>query len=179
MRHKEQCKQISIQQLAVFCHVSHTTILRFAKNLGFHGYSEMRSFLKWEDNEAEILYEEKDMDRNANSFIANIGALRDMDMDKVCQMIESASRIYTQGSGSTQKLAAQRKEKFLYQGIFINTIEGASEFEFLSEKFTEEDLVIFYSLSGQNEKQIRKMRSAKESGAKIIGIAMQGKGERL
>lgn len=177
VRHKEQCKQISIQQLAVFCHVSHTTILRFAKKLGFSGYSEMRSFLKWEDK-AEILYEEKDMDRNANSFIANIRRFEDMDMDKVCQMIESASRIYTQGSGSTQKLAAQHlKEKFLYQGIFINTIEGASEFEFLSEKFTEEDLVIFYSLSGQNEKQIRKMRSAKESGAKIIGIAMQGKGE--
>ena len=122
--------------------------------------------------------QDRDMDRNANSFIANIRRFEDMDMDKVCQMIESASRIYTQGSGSTQKLAAQHlKEKFLYQGIFINTIEGASEFEFLSEKFTEEDLVIFYSLSGQNEKQIRKMRSAKESGAKIIGIAMQGKGE--
>ena len=137
----------------------------------------MRSFLKWEDK-AEILYEEKDMDRNANSFIANIRRFEDMDMDKVCQMIESASRIYTQGSGSTQKLAAQHlKEKFLYQGIFINTIEGASEYELLSEKFTEDDLVIFYSLSGQNEKQIRKMRSAKERGAKIIGIAMHGKGE--
>ena len=32
VRHKEQCKQISIQQLAVFCHVSHTTILRFARS---------------------------------------------------------------------------------------------------------------------------------------------------
>ena len=32
---KEICKKISIQQLAVFCHVSHTTILRFAKKLGF------------------------------------------------------------------------------------------------------------------------------------------------
>ena len=82
VRHKEQCKQISIQQLAVFCHVSHTTILRFAKKLGFSGYSEMRSFLKWEDK-AEILYEEKDMDRNANSFIANIRRFEDMDMLKI------------------------------------------------------------------------------------------------
>lgn len=84
VRHKEQCKQISIQQLAVFCHVSHTTILRFAKKLGFSGYSEMRSFLKWEDK-AEILYEEKDMDRNANSYIANIRRFEDMDMDKICR----------------------------------------------------------------------------------------------
>ena len=78
----------------------------------------MRSFLKWEDK-AEILYEEKDMDRNANSFIANIRRFEDMDMDKVCQMIESASRIYTQGSGSTQKLAAQHlKEKFFVSRHF-------------------------------------------------------------
>lgn len=177
VRHKDICKQISIQQLAVFCHVSHTTILRFAKKLGFSGYSEMRSFLKWEDK-AEILYEEKDMDRNANSFMTSIRRFWDMDMGKICQMIESASRIYTQGSGATQKIAAQElKEKFLYQGIFINTIEGASEFELIAEKFRPEDLIIFYSLSGKNERQIEKMKKAKQRGAKIIGIAMHGKGD--
>ena len=58
------------------------------------------------------------MDRNANSFIANIRRFEDMDMDKVCQMIESASRIYTQGSGSTQKLAAQQSEESSYIKAF-------------------------------------------------------------
>src|SRR5699024_3127031 len=82
---KETCKQISIQQLAVFCHVSHTTILRFAKKLGFSGYSEMRSFLKWEE-QAEILYEEKDMEKNANNFVATIRAMEDKDMTEICEM---------------------------------------------------------------------------------------------
>lgn len=86
---KEICKKISIQQLAVFCHVSHTTILRFAKKLGFSGYSEMRSFLKWEE-QAEILYEEKDMERNANNFVSAIRTLEDMNMDDICQMIYEA-----------------------------------------------------------------------------------------
>ena len=59
------------------------------------------------------------MDRNANSFIANIRRFEDMNMDKVCRMIESASRIYTQGSGSTQKLAAQHlKEKIFVSRHF-------------------------------------------------------------
>lgn len=177
VRHKDLCKKISIQQLAVFCHVSHTTILRFAKKLGFSGYSEMRSFLKWEDK-AEILYEEKDMDRNANSFVQCIRTMEDMDMDDICKLIESVDRVYTQGSGSIQKVAAQElKEKFLYQGVFINTIEGAVEFELIYENLTPNDLVIFLSFSGQNQKQIRKMKMAKEKGAKIIGIAMEGKGE--
>lgn len=177
VRHKDICRKISIQQLAVFCHVSHTTILRFAKKLGFSGYSEMRSFLKWEDK-AEILYEEKDMDRNANSFVANIRNLEDMNMDPICKILENADRIYTQASGSIQKVAAQElKEKFLYQGIFINAIEGGVEFELIQENLTPNDVFIFLSLSGKNEKQIKKMRKAKEKGAKIIGISMEGKGE--
>lgn len=177
VRHKDICKKVSIQQLAVFCHVSHTTILRFAKKLGFSGYSEMRSFLKWEDK-AEILYEEKDMDRNANSFVQCVRMMEDMDMDGVCKLIESAQRVYTQGSGSIQKVAAQElKEKFLYQGIFINTIEGGTEFDLISENLTPDDLVIFIGFSGQNQKQIRKMKLAKEKGSKIIGIALEGKGE--
>ena len=73
VRHKEQCKQTSIQQLAVFCHVSHTTILRFAKKLGFSGYSEMRSFLKWEDK-AEILYEEKRYGSKCKQFYSKYPA---------------------------------------------------------------------------------------------------------
>lgn len=175
--HKDICKKISIQQLAVFCHVSHTTILRFAKKLGFSGYSEMRSFLKWEDK-AEILYEEKDMDRNANSFVSSIRRLEDKNMDSVCQMIEDAERIYTQGSGSIQKLAAKElKEKFLYQGVFINTVEGGVEFELIQENLISKDLVIFISLSGKNEKQIKKAKEVKEKGAKILLIAMEGKGE--
>lgn len=177
VRHKDICRKISIQQLAVFCHVSHTTILRFAKKLGFSGYSEMRSFLKWEEK-AEILYEEKDMDRNANSFVACVRKLEDMNMDNVCKILENGNRIYTQASGSIQKVAAQElKEKFLYQGIFINSIEGAVEFDLIQNNLTSEDVFIFISFSGKNEKQIKKMRKAKEKGVKIIGIAMEGKGE--
>lgn len=86
---KESARRFPSKRLAVFCHVSHTTILRFAKKLGFSGYSEMRSFLKWEE-QAEILYEEKDMERNANNFVSAIRTLEDMNMDDICQMIYEA-----------------------------------------------------------------------------------------
>ena len=120
---KETCKQVSIQQLAVFCHVSHTTILRFAKKLGFSGYSEMRSFLKWEEK-AEILYEEKDMERNANNFVSMIRRMEDMDMRDICQMIDEAKNIYVNGTGDVQKEAARTlKGKFIHQRIFVNTVE--------------------------------------------------------
>ena len=174
---KEICKKISIQQLAVFCHVSHTTILRFAKKLGFSGYSEMRSFLKWEE-QAEILYEEKDMERNANNFVSAIRTLEDMNMDDICQMIYEAKNIYVNGSGDVQKEAARvLKGKFLHQRLFMNTVEGGAEFELIEEMLTPEDLVIFISYSGNNQTQLKKAREVREKGARILLIAMEGRGE--
>mgnify|MGYP001856459513 FL=1 len=174
---KETCKQIFIQQLAVFCHVSHTTILRFAKKLGFSGYSEMRSFLKWEE-QAEILYEEKDMEKNANNFVATIRAMEDKDMTEICDMIDRAENIYVNGSGDVQKEAARvLKGKFLHQKIFVNTVEGGAEFGLIQEMIQPGDLVIFISYSGSNPIQLQKARFVKEKGANILLIAMEGKGE--
>ena len=174
---KETCKQVSIQQLAVFCHVSHTTILRFAKKLGFSGYSEMRSFLKWEE-QAEILYEEKDMERNANNFVSMIRRMEDMDMRDICQMIDEAKNIYVNGSGDVQKEAARAlKGKFIHQRIFVNTVEGGAEFSLVNEMLSPNDLIIFISYSGSNPLQLQKAREAKERGCKIILIAIEGKGE--
>lgn len=175
--HKELCKKISIQQLAVFCHVSHTTILRFAKKLGFSGYSEMRSFLKWEDK-AEILYEEKDMERNADSFVALIHRMEEKDMTQICQMIDRAEQIYINGSGETQKLVAKEmKERFMYINKFPNTVEDGAEFLQIAEMITPEDLMIFISFSGKNERQIERARKIKQKGCPIILIAMEGRGE--
>jgi RpiR family glv operon transcriptional regulator len=175
--HKEICKKISIQQLAVFCHVSHTTILRFAKKLGFSGYSEMRSFLKWEDG-VKVLYEEKDMEKNVDSFISQIRKMEEMDMTKVCQLIDQAEQIYINGSGEIQKIVAmEMKARFLYQNKLLNTVEGGSEIVQILEMITPKDLMIFITFSGKNTKQIEWARKVKEKGCPIILISMEGRGE--
>lgn len=175
--HKEICKKISIQQLAVFCHVSHTTILRFAKKLGFSGYSEMRSFLKWEDK-AEILYEEKDMEKNANSFVTQIRRMEDMNMETICRMIDQAEQIYVNGSGEIQKIVAREmKERFMYINKFLNTVDGGAEFVQIHEMVTSKDLMIFITFSGKNEFQLNWAKKIKEKGCPILLIAMEGRGE--
>ncbi len=46
--HLEECCYISIYDLADACHVSRTTVMRFAKKLGFDGFSDLKAVLKME-----------------------------------------------------------------------------------------------------------------------------------
>ena len=46
MEHKKECEHLSIEELAKRCHVSRTTILRFAKRLGLKGYAELKVYIR-------------------------------------------------------------------------------------------------------------------------------------
>lgn len=59
----------------------------------------------------------------------------------------------------------------------MNTVEGGAEFELIEEMLTPEDLVIFISYSGNNQTQLKKAREVREKGARILLIAMEGRGE--
>ena len=42
--HRKECQNLSIVELAQRCHVSKTTILRFAQKLSLKGYSELKVY---------------------------------------------------------------------------------------------------------------------------------------
>ena len=48
--HIDVCKNMKIQDLASQTHASNATIHRFTRKLGFDGYSDFKSFLKFEDS---------------------------------------------------------------------------------------------------------------------------------
>ena len=46
---KKECQNLAIDQLAYKCNVSRTTILRFAQKISLKGYSELKLYLKLEN----------------------------------------------------------------------------------------------------------------------------------
>ena len=44
--HRKECEKLSIDDLANHCHVSRTTILRFSQRLGLKGYTELKVYLR-------------------------------------------------------------------------------------------------------------------------------------
>ncbi len=53
--HIDECKNMKIQDLAQFTHASNATIHRFTRKLGFDGYSDFKSYLKFESNKTHQL----------------------------------------------------------------------------------------------------------------------------
>ena len=46
IHHRKECERLSIDELALRCSVSRSTILRFSKRLGLKGYAEFKVFLR-------------------------------------------------------------------------------------------------------------------------------------
>lgn len=80
--HKNECKEMSIQQLAEKCNVSHTTILRFVHKLGLDGYSEMKVYLKWESKNKTYV-KEKDIKTSCNCIEKTMDEIRCMDLTNI------------------------------------------------------------------------------------------------
>lgn len=47
-KHKKECSEIAIEELAGKCCISRTTISRFTQKLSFHGFREFKIHLKME-----------------------------------------------------------------------------------------------------------------------------------
>lgn len=50
-KHKKQCENMTIEELARKCNVSRTTVLRFTKKLSLKGFGEFKVHLKMENDD--------------------------------------------------------------------------------------------------------------------------------
>lgn len=168
--HKNECKEMSIQQLAEKCNVSHTTILRFVHKLGLDGYSEMKVYLKWESKNKTYV-KEKDIKTSCNCIEKTMDEIRCMDLTNIFELLDDAQNIYVYGTGEVQKnVAKELKRLMLFCNKLVYNLEGSAESKIILDSLTRNDVVIILSLSGENVSAIRFVEKLKEKGVKIITI---------
>lgn len=149
LQHKEECKKLSIQQLAARCNVSHTTIYRFVKKLELDNYNELKFYLKKESNQ------EEPFDKR--------------EIGKVYQ---------DNGTGTVQELAARDLGRLmLVLGYVVNVLEGKDETGVILNQVQKDDVVFLYSFSGDNSFVNEFDQRLKARGVKIISITQKGTNE--
>lgn len=177
LHHKEECKNISIQELAARCNVSHTTILRFARKLGLEGYSELKISLKW-DSEKKETFNSWEIEKAYQDYMKTMDVIMEQDLTKIFEMLEGSRKIYAYGSGSVQKHAAKElKRVMLFAGYLIHTIEGREETRIILNHVSEDDVFFLYSLSGNNSFINEFAERLKARGARIISVTQVGNNE--
>jgi len=87
IHHRKECERLSIDELALRCSVSRSTILRFSKRLGLKGYAKFKVFLRIDNqkNDKNAL-----TDNIFNHYIETLEQYRDYHYKEIVQSIYEA-----------------------------------------------------------------------------------------
>lgn len=166
-----KCQEMSIDELAADCHISHTTILRFVRKLGLKGFGELKFVLRWQSQQETTKFQPAEIERVAQDYQQTLEYIRTVDLNDLFYVLEHARTIYVYGSGSIQQLAAyDLRRVFFIAKWLIRTIDGPDEMLQVLPRVDEQDVIIFISLSGNNEFVNRIAEQLKRQGRIVISI---------
>lgn len=167
---KEACAQMSIDHLARLCSVSHTTITRFVKKLGFKGYSEFKVVLGWETRE-QLSIDDEAYDLACDAIVRYVEDQKDKNYEALCKLIYEARQVYAYGTGDIQNaVAKQIKRMFLSCQEMIYDVGGVTFDNAFYHLVKPGDVMILISLSGNSDKVLHIAQQLKLLGVKLISI---------
>lgn len=165
------CQDMSIDDLAEACHISHTTIIRFARKLGLKGFGELKFILRWQNQQALAGFQPAEIEQVAQDYRQTLEYIRTVDLNDLFHVLEHARTIYVFGSGSIQQLAAyDLRRVFFITKWLMRTIDGSDEMLQVLPRIEEGDVIIFISLSGNNEFINQVAEQLKRMGRTVISI---------
>lgn len=168
--HKRECAAMTIEEVAEKCNVSRTGILRFAKKISLQGFSELKFYLRMENVEENELTDEK-IDSISQSYIKGIQSFTEQNLDKVCDEIYHAKRIFAYGSGVIQQSAVRELKRLMFKlNVIVYMINGTAEIGFLLNNLREGDVVFLFSLGGESAQICKFGKQLKEKDCKIVTI---------
>lgn len=148
--HRGECCNLSIDELALCCNVSRSTVMRFAQKLGMRGFSELKAFIRWECGDFQDTGDDL-VEEACSSAIQIIERFRDMDCDGIFRLFQNANQIFVYGTGCVQRdVATEFTRMFLNVNVLVHKILGEGEFHSMLRVMTEDDVVLIISKSGEN-----------------------------
>lgn len=170
VNNKEKVSNMIIEDLSELCNISRTTILRLCKKLGFKGYSEFKTFLKWELASKQTIENDK-IKEIERSFNETVMLLKSKNIDEICEAIDKANRVFVYGTGNAQGIFGEElKRLFLFHHKYLHVIKGEKELDVSIENFNESDLIIIVSHSGNSPFIQGRLHEINLRKAKILSI---------
>lgn len=170
LKNKDQVREDTCQETAKKCSVSRATLLRVCKKLELQNYAELKYILKYGEKN-----EQRPWQDNMDSIISNyhmlIEDLKKTSYRDICRLIYHARNIYIYGTGNEQKAVAEEfKRIFLMFGKCAVDLFDYGEVQMTLETFTEKDIFVIISLSGETEEGIRILRLIEYTGISALSL---------
>lgn len=173
-RHREECRQMSLHQLADACEVSSTTVLRFLKLIHMDGYNDFKAFLKW-DSLNHPVFSQHSIEQNSFNLTRTITSIQQADCTELFERMDRAERLYAYGSGAVQKSVAKVFKNYLILAEkILHVIEGAEERIMALHQMKEGDVAFLFSVSGNNPVMNEYAQALRSRGVYLTAICQDG-----
>lgn len=168
-KHKKQCENMTIEQLAAKCNVSRTTILRFTKKLSLKGFGEFKVHLKMENDDGK-----QQVSKAVQVCMSYEAMMQDMiqqDFREIIEAIYQAERVFVYGTGMVQRTVAKEMKRLFYHGRknFFD-FNGGDEFKAILKELNGRDLLIIISVSGERTSMLDFVKRAKIKNVPVISM---------
>ncbi|MEM7346748.1 MAG: MurR/RpiR family transcriptional regulator [Chloroflexota bacterium] len=173
----------SMAQIASACGVSDTTVLRFCRNVGFRGFTDLKISLAQDlANPTQLIHDDIAPDDGPMTvarkvFLANIQALYDtLDMldetaiNQIIALLDQAKQILIVGVGVSAPIAMGAYHKLFRLGLPC-IVPTDSHLQLMQAALLgPDDLVIAISHSGETRDPLAIVKEAKQHGARTVCI---------
>lgn len=173
-RNQEECRKLSLHQLADACQVSHATVQRFLKLIGMDGYSEFKAFLKWNSLSQPVI-DQRSIEENGFNLNRTISFIQQADCSDLFRSMSQAGGVYAYGSGDVQKAAAKvLKDYLILTEQLLHVIEGKEERMMAIQQMQQGDVIFLFSVSGNNSVMNDYAKALRERGMVLVAICQDG-----
>ncbi len=183
IRNESRILSVSVPQISKECSVSKATVVRFCKRLGFSGLKDFKIFYQtgkmdvgkftgpvcWTDSDQVAFYK---------VFTSAISALQQTfrrisweDLSQAAGLIAKATNIDAFAIGGSAIIANYFSNEFIRLGKRVNAHTDIYTIRHFSQEFKKDDLVIFFSRSGENLTQLASR--AKASGCTVMAVTCE------
>lgn len=179
---------LSIKEFAKSCHVSPSTISRFAKTLGYNSFQELKIALldrqKTIDtypiyhginiNDSYLVMAKKIFNANSAALESTLARLTEESLNKSVELIINARILGLFGLGASGIVAKDGYHKFLRTAIPVTAPTDFHMQLMQATRLSPKDCALIISHSGENTDALELARIAKDNKVPIIAITSFG-----
>lgn len=175
--------RMTITDIASHLGVADSTVFKFTKRLGFHGFRDFRTSLLSEEFDPQISIHEninehdtplmvaqKIFHSSAKSLNDTLFLLKEEDLEQALDHLMGASRISFYGCGASGVIALDAYQKFLRSPIQCHCINDTHMQVMHAALLNEHDCAVVITHSGATKEMLNVAQLARRAGAKVLLI---------
>lgn len=183
IKNMDKIQNKSIREIAAACYVSTTTFLRFVRKIGFSGYSEFSTVIKYtvlnsdkQEDKAEPFVEEQSKYRN--EYLKNIEetvrVLDERKLLKICQVLDHQPKLYFFAKGFSKYSAEYIEYLYTLNGFIVIFPKNHEQRRLAYRNVQLNDVVFVFDYEGEDDELIQIIQNLQSQKEYALLVSITG-----